>query len=506
MADQHVQNSLAMTTSVNACCGHAEGENCQLATYWQEKYTNLEKRFTTLEKEIAGLKELKDVREVRSHLNKLGKIDSTQANEIRQLRYKLDLLTNTVLRFKEKLKLANNKILDLQTRSMKRNLIISGLEQNQNENKEELKNKIEDFIKNLIRFRDQVPLKTFHRLGYVDGSGYRPVIIKLVDMDQKIPLLTAAPALKGQKNNKQCFFYLSEQLPDQIQEDKKYAQFWVQENKKNPTGKEMKIFKNRLQVDNRPYQRCVNLPLAAEVLKLDMTELYSVKQSQTIYEDSEDLDGSEYISYAVQVSKPEDVRRAYRKLRIKYADASHITSAHRFSPPDGPMNQESTNDGDFGGGRCLLKCLQNLKVVNGAVFIIRYFGGKHSGVARFELMEKLVKKALRKASLIRSPNKGPLTRARSMQVSQSAADDLSNFEQPPSRASSFGLPRENDMDADTDGENTAEEEYLTNPESDVASNGPTSDEEEIPQVVKNITNAQEGLLIKDNRVNQQSDG
>lgn len=92
---------------------------CPQAQIWHDKYIDLEARFTSLEKEISELRELKDVREVRSHFQRLYRADTNKANEIKRLKYKLDLLTNTIIRFEEKLQEANEKLLGMQTRSMR---------------------------------------------------------------------------------------------------------------------------------------------------------------------------------------------------------------------------------------------------------------------------------------------------------------------------------------------------------------------------------------------------
>lgn len=133
----------------------------------------------------------------------------------------------------------------------------------------------------------------------------------------------------------------------------------------------------------------------------------------------------------------------------------------------------------MGGGRCLLKCLQELKVVNAAVFIIRYYGGVRVGAARFECMEKLAKIALRKARLIRSPLRRPVTRS---QAQQHVPDQQESTSQPSSRASSFGLPSELG-DNDSDSLRTADDDIQSQLDSEFSA--PT-DDEETPQVVKNF--------------------
>lgn len=234
-------------TSANSAC-------CPEAHKWQQRYMDLEKRFSTLESEVEALKQVRGVKEVKSHFQYLYKQDTKHGSVVKNLQYKLELLSNTVVRFEQKLKESNDKIVNMQVRSMRRNVIISGLHEPKNESKDQLLNSVKEFLQNTLEFPQDLPLEAFHQLGYVDGSGYHPTFIKLADLDQKIPLLACGPKLKGKKNDKQRFYYISEQLPDQMQEERKYAQFWISDNRKKPAQeqKQMKIHKNKLYLNAKP--------------------------------------------------------------------------------------------------------------------------------------------------------------------------------------------------------------------------------------------------------------
>lgn len=475
------------------CCDHAKT--------WQNKYVELESRFSALEKEIAEMKGFRESKEVRANFQHLYKAEAKQVNENKQMQYRIEVLTNTVVRLDQKLKESSDKLLAMQARSMRRNLIISGLEEPENESKDQLLEKIEVFLKEKLKFPDHVPLKAYHRLGYVDGAGYRPTIIKLLDMDQKAVLLSLAPGLKGLKNAKQKFYYFSEQLPEQMHEERKYAQFWIIDNKKQPDTlqKNMKIHRNRLHIDNRPYQKKITPPSAAEILKVDLEELCQVKQSPTVYGGSKEEQGSEFISYTVRVRNQEEVRMAYRKLRIKYADATHIMSAYRLAPVNGPINQEASDDGEYGAGRCMMRCLQEANAANVAVFVIRYFGGKKIGATRFTIIEELAKTALRKAGFLQMQKRGPQTRSRTLQASQNSASHY-QFSPPIVTARATEIPsRPSSVEPISDQEeatNTADEEYTSLVGSDPGQLPATSeedegDDEETPQVVINYRKEKE---------------
>lgn len=184
------------------------------------------------------------------------------------------------------------------------------------------------------------------------------------------------------QNDKKRHYYLNEQLPDRLSEDRRYAQLWIKDNKSKPVNDQlpMKIYKNKLHINNVPYQRKVKPPKAAEILRLDTDELESVRRAPTVFGASQMQGGSEFISYASKVSSVEEVRVAYRKLRVKYADAAHIVSAYRLNPPNGPFNQEANDDGEHSAGRVLLSLLQEENITEVALFRVRFLGASTSVV------------------------------------------------------------------------------------------------------------------------------
>lgn len=328
----------------------------------------------------------------------LKKSQAALRKEAKSSRFKVNVLTNVVIRMEERLEQQAEKILQMQAYSMRKNLIISGLDEPQPPRAEtaaSLHATIKDFVLNKLKVSNPILLKVFHRFGAPDGSGVRPVVIKVQSIEDKFLLLSKGPNLKDLVNSKGKKFYISEQLPDKLQEERRYNQYWVQENKHDSGSKlSMKISKNKLRINNEPYVKKVHTPNAAEILCLDDDEL-DVTRKTVLYEGgTRDEKGSEFLAFAASVTSTEDVRKAYRKLKIKYADASHISSAYRLAPADGPFNQEALDDGEHGMGRFLLKLMQEGSSMNTAVFLIRYYGGVHIGSLRFDIARTLATKAL----------------------------------------------------------------------------------------------------------------
>lgn len=381
---------------------------------WKERYLALERRMSDMQKEMDDLKSMvnKNKSEVSSHCKHFYKEEVSVKEEVKTIRTKLEVLSNVVIRMEDKMNETSNKLTQMQARSMRKNVIISGIQEPLNESPEQLLTAVQEFISNQLKVEQEIPIKVCHRLNYVDNAEYRPVVVKLTTVEHKILLLSHGPQLKGQTNNRNRYFYINEQLPDKLAEDRRYAQQWIKENKAKPSNDQlsMKISRNRLRINNEPYNKKVKPPSAGEILRLERDDIMQTNQSPTVYGDSKLIEGSEFISYAVHVATVEQVRIAYRKLRMRYADATHISSAFRMDPPNGPLNQEGSDDGEYGAGRCLLGVLRDNNILNAAVFVIRFYGGKQIGAARFDAIKQLSTVALQKAGLLKPTKSGNVRR------------------------------------------------------------------------------------------------
>ena len=59
------------------------------------------------------------------------------------------------------------------------------------------------------------------------------------------------------------------------------------------------------------------------------------------------------------------------------------------------MKEGCNDDGEYGAGTRLLKMLREAEADNVIVITTRWFGGKHSGPKRFEIIEKCASEALK---------------------------------------------------------------------------------------------------------------
>ena len=142
----------------------------------------------------------------------------------------------------------NEKILQMQTRSMKRNVILSGIEEQKHEDCEKLS---KSFF-SLKLGVDDIQVKLAHRLGR--GSN-RPLIVKLANVRQKSLIFGSVSKLKGLKNAQKKAFRVDDQLPEEINERKRHMFMHYKDAKVKNQADRMKMKRGILLVDELPYQK-----------------------------------------------------------------------------------------------------------------------------------------------------------------------------------------------------------------------------------------------------------
>lgn len=101
--------------------------------------------------------------------------------------------------------------------------------------------------------------------------------------------------------------------------------------------------------------------------------------------------GSEFKLAVLKTDSFSVLHQAYIKLFQKYPAADHIAVASIIK-----QEEEFNDNGEFGSGYRMLRCLKQLGAQNTAVFMIRFFGGRHLGPRRFTIITDMVTAAIEK--------------------------------------------------------------------------------------------------------------
>lgn len=331
------------------------------------------------------------VQNLEEDVQKNEKSIDEMAEELKETQFQLKLVTNTVIKQDQQIALLNQKIIEMQRREMAANLVITGIPETPNEKPLQLFN---NFVTEQLELQELIPALKAFRVGF--GSN-RPLVVELRYAENKNKLFASATKLKGKTNSKGGPYFMSDHLPESLNEERRRANELFAENKKKTTANQLDMAFNRgkLVINEEPYMKAIHPPSLKEIFN-PSEELWEKAKDINIVHGMNDLQkGSHFKSFAAAVEDFGEIHAAMVKLRMKYADATHISCAFRLPGANTPINQDFVDDGEYGCGRTLLKVLKQEQLMNIAIFIVRYYGGTHLGVARFDLFRIIAKAAIK---------------------------------------------------------------------------------------------------------------
>ena len=301
------------------------------------------------------------------------------------LRKEMQVMKSIIINLDRRVTQQENEIVDLRGRSMRDNILIHNLKEEENEN---LGTKVIGLIKAHMNL--DVEFIRIHRNGPKHPGNPKPRIItgKLKNYNDKEHILQVMRQLREDKNSS-LPFYITPQTPQQVHENKKKLQDL---NYKYRTDKVMtKITGNTLVFPNgNVYRDKVQEPRAEDLLTMKEEEVKKLEDI-TVYATE---GGNSFKAIASQVSSYAQVRNFYRRVLRdpEYASANHNILVYRFTGSEGLVHDGYQDNGEYGAGRRILKelCDQN---VSNAVVIVSRINGKHLGPRRFQIMKDIATSA-----------------------------------------------------------------------------------------------------------------
>ena len=316
---------------------------------WYSMFVQLNSTLGTLQTQVTDLNSLKGKVENFSIEWKESVdqsiIDLDDKNDQQDFRVKL--LTNMVIRQDERIKTLEDRLTAAYQREIKANLKISGLVEKPGETRETLFEMVKQFLKNEMSITQEIEVRDVFRIG----SGVaRQVMIKLKYPNDKLTIMSNASDLKGKENEKKRSYFVEEDLTDQQNEARQFYRELKKENTQNNTDLTIKMKRGQVMVNNETVKPQVIPPTCADLLQTSQEELNSIKAIRIVKGGEHTEKGSEFTSYATKVRSKQDVEKAYKKMKIKFADATHIICSYRLDNPVGPYRQQAIDDGDGESG------------------------------------------------------------------------------------------------------------------------------------------------------------
>lgn len=392
----HVENvqSQSSVTGMPACCGQHD----KLGNIMQKLNDTTQQLSNTvqgLQQELTIIRQQKQDQDTEvSALRTVQEQDSAKLSKaletITANEKKIETLVGIMSKQDQQINSLKQAINGMHVRSMRRNLVINGIPEKRGEN---LVWSVLEFFKKHLKIDRAVPVKNAYRLGY---GQHRPAVIELENVEDKGVIFQNVGHLKNVKNEEGRSFFVSEQLPEEFAERRRQQGFIKAQNNKLPTAEQlpMEFKKGDLYIENDRFQHPIRPPTVRQQVLPSAWEADLTRKVEIFEGDTRDRDDSVFVGYAAKVDSVDLVQGAYMKVRQAHPDASHVMCAYRFPGNNPTKSYGISDDGEHGGGRRILKVLRDAEVFNCALFVVRYYGGRHIGADRFTLIEDVSKSAL----------------------------------------------------------------------------------------------------------------
>ena len=300
---------------------------------------------------------------------------------------------------------------DSRLRELRNNLLISGLdeedantdtdtqEDEQGEDETTTAELVTDFFAQTMKITTPIPIASAIRIGKANP---RTALVKLKDAKDKGAVFKNVSNLKNVKNSKDGAYYINNQLTPYLQERQRWYRHLIRYNSSLAgVGKHnLTIKKGELYVDGKMYTPPVQAPAIGEaVFPLDIEHVNRVK---LVKGDIQHKGRCHFVGYAMEAQSTADVRAAYTKVKRENPNALHIACAFRIAGTNFLSLRGVEDDGEHGAGRTIYQLLEDQDTFNKAIFVVRFYGNKHIGLVRFQLITAAAKTAM--ARLTAQPN------------------------------------------------------------------------------------------------------
>ena len=310
----------------------------------------------------------------------------TMQQENEHLRKRLAIAEGTIIRSEKKISILEAKIVDLTSRSMKENVILKGMKEEEQENSETLEAKVMSFFQKDLsipqREMAHITVERIHRIGKFMKGKTRNVIVKLNGKGKGI-------VMKYIKNlPKTSSIKLSQQLPPEVHSNRN--KLWPEYLQAKEQGKRVTWNLDELIVDG--HARKAKLDKNNDINK-DTTE--AALKLKVTHTSIESQGGSHFQGHLVQITSQDDVIPAMKAVGadIRISGANHIMYAYRIGNETHSV-QNWEDDGEFGGGRTIMDVIHNKHIFTQLICVTRWYGARTMGQDRFSCIKNIAEKSV----------------------------------------------------------------------------------------------------------------
>lgn len=306
-----------------------------------------------------------------------------------ELRKRLAVCEGMIAKNERAVRNVANKVTELQTRSMRDNLLIKNMKEEEWEDETKLEEKTKRFFQQELKLTtsqmENIQVERIHRIGRRDTRNppkARNIAVKLNSRGKTL-------VMKNLRNlQKNSTIKVSEQFPPEVHE--KRNKLWPVYISAKRDGKKTRWMQDQLQVDGQTFRapedrnKDINLDTTEKATKL------RPKHTAVISKDNSSMQ-----AHTVDLTSIDDVIPAMKAL---YADgrvsgASHVMYAYRVGNEQHSIHNYE-DDGEWGSARYIMEAIQEHQVYNQLVCVTRWSGAKSIGRARQETVKELSQLAI----------------------------------------------------------------------------------------------------------------
>lgn len=321
-----------------------------------------------------------------------------------QLREELDMLKGVVHKISKQLGTANSKIDQLVVKSMEDNLVFTGILDDLP--KKNPRKQLHEFLYNVMGLCDvrNADLFAVYRMGQPAKDRNRPIVAQC-STDLRRYIQANASILKNRTNEVGAKYYINQQLPDAVSEQKREMREIIKKRKEFeedlPSASKSKfvIKSGKVYINGQLQRKKLSTPSVEQLFPDDDIQ-EKIDQIKLKHCHSEPEQGSSFRMAVFRPRSMEDVRLAHIKLFQKFPSADHISVATMVQGEEAYQD-----DKEHGVGYRMLKIMKQASVDNVALFMIRHYGGINLGPRRFTIIAELTRAALDKLTEI--PRESP---------------------------------------------------------------------------------------------------
>ena len=339
------------------------------------------------QRDIDSLKtEINEVKQTNKDLTEsVGNLQTENIdlqNTIETLKKRMQLFEGLNSQLKVKVKEQGEQIIELKARSMRENIVVNGINENENETWQNTKTKLQEFFQNELKIEAEydIEIDRAHRIGQ-NKNGTRPIVANLATQAARDMVFSKLKNLKqGSK------FSVNEQLPPEVTERRKRLWSKYKEAKQNKTNK-VKWSLDKLFINGKCFTAFDD---DIEVNPVDLENDIEIKHTKHTT-----VDGSTFMGHCAEIESKNDISSVMAKLMQDRSVASATHNIYAYRTKDGNSIKEGfRDDGEHGAGHQILRLLREMNIENCMIVVTRWYGGQHMGPQRFTCITDSAKGAI----------------------------------------------------------------------------------------------------------------